>query len=498
MELELQKNELICYETIGGGCIQGEETLETAIPEYCPDMARLVDAVGQLYIKEKVAAQNRMTVRGEVKVTVLYTSEETAGLRTLSMTVPFTCISEDSRWEGCEKLWAYGRVLLVDARAVTSRKLYLKVIPEVCVMGYFKRTCQICEEIPSEQSLQVKKEKLQVNLLENVSENEFSFMQDVMPAQEIIPEDLLAYRLSATVDSIQRVGKKAMLKGSLELEALFRGSEQGLHTYNTVMPFSQILDEAELPEDTECAAQVQLCEGEARLLRTDAGCGFSVSARLRIFLCAYGKKEIFYIADLYSTEDETEVEQKMVRIPEEQIGKVMTKEMNQYLEFGQKVPFLYVLSMDCGQISQRQSEGKIQLAAVCRAKILYLDENGVPLSTEKSEEIVMETEEISGGFCACCHEAKITFSGDACQLRIPLSINMRNTVTLELNTVGNVITQEREKTGGPSLILRRMQSTETLWDIAKQYRTKESLIREVNHMEEDSMPETMLLIPKVR
>ena len=49
----------------------------------------------------------------------------------------------------------------------------------------------------------------------------------------------------------------------------------------------------------------------------------------------------------------------------------------------------------------------------------------------------------------------------------------------------------------PSLILRRMAEGETLWDIARQYRTDEEAIRAANELTEDR-PEGMLLIPRVR
>ena len=52
----------------------------------------------------------------------------------------------------------------------------------------------------------------------------------------------------------------------------------------------------------------------------------------------------------------------------------------------------------------------------------------------------------------------------------------------------------------PSLILRRFRPDETLWDIAKQYQTTASAIREANNLEDKSpLPEdVMLMIPRVR
>ena len=100
MELELKFAELACCEPVGDLVTTQEESMETAIPEYCPDIARIVDTVGQLRLREKHPAGQQLTMGGSVVLTVLYTSEESAGLRSLSMEVPFSCQVEDKRLEG--------------------------------------------------------------------------------------------------------------------------------------------------------------------------------------------------------------------------------------------------------------------------------------------------------------------------------------------------------------------------------------------------------------
>ena len=52
MELELQYTELSCCEAGESVTLTQEETLEAAIPEYCPEVTRLVAAVGQLCLRE--------------------------------------------------------------------------------------------------------------------------------------------------------------------------------------------------------------------------------------------------------------------------------------------------------------------------------------------------------------------------------------------------------------------------------------------------------------
>ena len=66
MELELKFAELACCEPVGDLITTQEESMETAIPEYCPDIARIVDTVGQLRLREKHPAGQQLTMGGSV------------------------------------------------------------------------------------------------------------------------------------------------------------------------------------------------------------------------------------------------------------------------------------------------------------------------------------------------------------------------------------------------------------------------------------------------
>ena len=68
MELGLQFEDILCYEATAAISSAHEESLETAIPEYCPDIARIVEATGRLTIREKQLNEERCTISGSVKV----------------------------------------------------------------------------------------------------------------------------------------------------------------------------------------------------------------------------------------------------------------------------------------------------------------------------------------------------------------------------------------------------------------------------------------------
>lgn len=95
MECGLQWKDITCWDEVPRLTLTHEETLEAAIPDYCPDMGRVVEASGTLCLRSITARSGSLELKGTVRVTVLYTSEESVGLRSLTQAVPFVCTAEN-------------------------------------------------------------------------------------------------------------------------------------------------------------------------------------------------------------------------------------------------------------------------------------------------------------------------------------------------------------------------------------------------------------------
>ena len=303
MELDLKFQEIPCCEVKGGMVVSHEESMETAIPEYCPDIARIVDTLGQLKVKEKTLSNGKLTISGAVKLTVLYTSEESAGLRSLELSVPYHCSVEDGRLNGCRSVCVCGRLTLVEARVVTSRKLYVRVLPEFEVEGIACPKQDICCDAEEMSTLQLRKKELNTQMLTQVIEREFQFHQECQPESgQGVPEDLLLDRISLSVTDCRRISNKLVIKGEAFVSFLYRSETQALCNYDATVPFSQILDGMDLPEDADYQVDAWAIDSDVRLLRTESSCSFSVSMRIGLMVKVYQQLSLTYIEDLYCTD----------------------------------------------------------------------------------------------------------------------------------------------------------------------------------------------------
>lgn len=258
MECGLQWKDITCWDEVPRLTLTHEETLEAAIPDYCPDMGRVVEASGTLCLRSITARSGSLELKGTARVTVLYTSEESVGLRSLTQAVPFVCTSENRPLAACQVLWAAGRLLLCEAQALTPRRLSLRLMPEWTVCGYTCTTVQLCCGVEEDPALRLRRREHELYMTAAMAERECAVAGEVtVPAGQPAPEDLLLCRLYPQVASCQLVGAKLLVKGELTLCALYRCQQQKLHTYTAAVPFSQIVDSPAGGEEGDVAARAQ-------------------------------------------------------------------------------------------------------------------------------------------------------------------------------------------------------------------------------------------------
>ncbi|MBQ0038212.1 MAG: DUF3794 domain-containing protein [Clostridiales bacterium] len=497
MELGLQFEDLSWFDETAAISAAQEETMETAIPEYCPDMARIVDAVGQVILREKKLSDGRITVSGAVKVRVLYTSEESAGVRALVMPVPFSCQLEDKRLAACKTVCINSRLLLCEVKAVTSRKVYVRVMPELTATGYLPQRGRYC--VGADPEIRVRREEWEAELLTEVTEREFPYTQEIMlDTTQPAPDDLLLDGMHLRIAECRHLGSKLVVKGEAALSVLYRAEGQPLCTYETTIPFSQILDGIDRPEDAAFDVYPQLQESELRVIRTDGGNGFGVTARILLTIFVREKRRVRHIADLYSTIGKTQTDRAVLPITADYRREYARQELTQKFEFGSAAPLCYVTQADCGQIMMGSDGDRTALRTTVRMKVLYLDESGAPMTTERTMEASATVDTAPENCWPDCGQMMQRMSGGSCEIRLPVEFLLCSCRKKKMSTIINAkLVEDDTREKMPSVVMRRMEPGETLWDIAKQYRTDEELIRSVNDLTEEAAGK-MLLIPKIR
>ena len=106
MELELKKTSLDTYETTGEVTLSQDATAETIVPDYCPDIARMIETEGTVFLHSREVHGGKAELAGTVRICVLYTPEGEGGIRALDFAIPFTVESDNRSFQHCRYLAA--------------------------------------------------------------------------------------------------------------------------------------------------------------------------------------------------------------------------------------------------------------------------------------------------------------------------------------------------------------------------------------------------------
>ena len=261
MELELKRAELDTYETGGEVMATQEETAETIVPDYCPDIARIIDTDGKVYLHSREIRDGKAELDGTVRVTVLYTPDGEAGIRTLEFSSPFHVETDSRLLQGCQHLTAETETELLETRMLNPRKVFTRCRLVSRLNGYRKTKLQLCTGLECEPALCVEKrtDVQNATFLTRVTEKDFTFT-DIMhlsPGRDGAAE-LISSRVRSAVTETKLVGTKLIFKGMFSLSCLYRTAEGVCCTTTAELPFSQIMEVDGVSEEAVATVRVQL------------------------------------------------------------------------------------------------------------------------------------------------------------------------------------------------------------------------------------------------
>ena len=502
MDMELQRMTLEGYGLVSQGMFTQEETLESIVPDACPDISRIVSAVGKVFLKDKEPGDGSLRLSGTAKVTVLYIPEGEGAPRSLEVAIPFQCVRDDPRFRaGCPVLTTV-QAAFADARTINPRKMLVRVNLAVWAAVYQQErrelSCDInCGEGTGMEKLLISRK---CSVISDVTEKVFTF-SDVLrpPASKPEMEELLLCRAELGAMDAKFIGKKLVLKGDIQLIVLYRGGE-GLTPVRFELPYSQILDLGTVPDEAEPEVTVMLKSVDCRL--RDGELEVTVEALAQAAL--WVRQTVAVLSDAYCLKQPVDVERATERLCTMSVRSGRRETARKLCESG--IPAKQVL--DCvaavTSVTPVPVEGGMEFTAQAAATVLYLSEDGALCGVDVEIPVSCRAEVPVGCTCSCTCRPM----GEATAVPVTGGLEVRFEAefawtTLQEEQVSCVTELKpsavQEQGVRPSVVIRRVEQGEALWDIAKACGSTVEDICGANALTAGEAAEgTMLLIPARR
>ena len=501
-------------ETAASGSSQLLLEGDLIVPDSKPDLQELLRCQGTVRLREKRVTDDRISFSGELELSVLYRAKN--GARPLSAMQAALPLEDFLHIDGLEREQAVtltADLEHLDCEIINDRKIGVKAVLSVRAVGERQNHAEILSGVSGE-GMECLQGKLRM-------EQEIATLKDRFPIKEELslpaakPEiaEILWQTADLTEQELRAMDGKVLVRGNLRICMLYCDGEGHLGSFCDKLAFSGYLEGERIEPKTELSGTLQLeearltptidADGEARQLAVDASVHAALQGREII------EQEI--LQDAYAPTGTVALEKERISYPIT-VGsgknQFVLKERLQ-LEAGEK-PMLRAEEV-WGDIRPAETKAKadaVETEGVLRISLLYhceedetplcILERGIPFGQ------MMELRGVEEGDSAA---VQLRLDDLDFQMLSEQEGELRATVTMEAVVTRTetaeivkdlTLEEETERPATAGAVIYVVQPQDTLWKIAKRYRTTVEDILSVNEIENPDLiyPGQKLLIIK--
>lgn len=508
MELELQRTCLNGFQMVLNRTVVQEETLEGIVPDTCPDIMRIVDAAGQIYITSRELFEGSLRIAGTVRAAVLYIPDGEEGPRHTEVPIPFHCTVDDPLLNSGCRVFAVPRLCFAESRAINPRKLLTRVEFAVELQIFAPNENNACIGVccgETETGIQQKVEERETCMVSAFQEKGFTF-SDVLdfPVNHAHARELMRSRLEARNLEAKIIGGKLILKGEVQLTVLCRAEDGGIFSEDFHLPYSQVMEMNGIGEECEVRVECLITALECALQAGEPA-ALAVTLELLAQAVVTEKRITAVLTDLYCTHCPLELERGEFTIEHRTGREVHRESVRQFCECGIPAKNVVDVSVAVGRITRTNEGNKTFLQAETNVTVLFFSEDGAlcsvtyPIPAVSAFETEKEGELLYRCTVMGMPTAVPVTGGLEIRFEMEFSFQMRQEESCGFVSGVRELPQPECSNQRPSVILRMVGEKDALWDIAKAYHSTVHDIMLANDLENESAPVgRMLLIPRCR
>ncbi len=506
MECNVTKQSVFVNEPVLNQNLEQPIDTEFTLPDYCPDIDRIIKCVIQPRCGQKSFNGDTLTVDGTAEVNLLYTD----GNQIKCYEYPIHFSRQVSAGKPLSN--ASARVAMntefVNCRAVSKRRVDLHASLNLSV----SITAVIEQEIVSDidcPSVQTLTSSASATTPMGTGEKYILFSDDIeVPASNGSIKTLLRTQSRAIANDCKIIGNKVVVKGELIVGFFYISDDDKPSHFSTTLPISQIIDIDRVNDSCTATAQIEINEFEVKTHTSVSGevTDITISAKMTVSASAYCNLDVPMVLDAYSTDCGMQLEKTDVKFKKVESSVYDNFTCRGNVEFGSD-KIAEVIDAWCQPkvTFSDTNENGVEIKGIANMNILAIDEDGFPRYYEKQLDFDYE-HSCDASNCEISPPQVISLDcncslmSGAAEVKADLAVHtdiIRTHDTTLICDARLCETEIKPKDDFARVVLYYPHGKEKLWDIARKYNTSVSDIMNINAVTGDYADEkNVLLIPQ--
>ena len=512
MELRLNRETVPANEVIFDGVQEQSIELDYILPDYCPDIFRLIRCETVPVITDWSISGDKLTYELRCDIRILYCGEDGSEVQSVEQRRNFTKTVELRKNAESPEVKLVPKADHVNYRAVNKRRLDLRgaVSVKISITG------QQEQEVISDafgMNIQLKKTPVNFAAKRLSADKNVRIEEDIeLGAAQPDISSIINCRCTASACEVKLISGKLLAKGEADVELLYTGGGT-VESVKFTLSYSQIIDLDGIDESFECNVTPEVVSCDVTAVADNDGDNRIIRCETELRLCCRAVKTMsaMIAADAFSTVYPCDVE--MSDIKAEQIPAIYDESFrySAKLTEGDNVPQnIYAMWSEPKNINARIGDDgrSVVISGMLAYSMAAKDRSGMTIMPDRDEafeETIGLPDDISGSAVSAdvsVRETSYDISAEGVltgksDIAVKLYVYSSDSIKAVTNiTVDETVKKERD--GDYAIKLYFGIENEDVWDIAKRYSTSVSAIMEENDLAGERLENGgMLLIPIV-
>lgn len=512
MDYALSKKTLSVSETVFEGCLEQPIDLDFSLPDYCPDIQRILKCRVYPKIYTRNISGDRLEVEGAAEVKIMYLDAVKKSVRCSEQTIPFSCSFTMKTTPQNAIVKTMVKPEYLNCRALSPRRLDIHGAFSICASVMCKTEREFADAITGD-DIQCKTRSIPLSSLAGFGQQQFTATDEIMLGGGKPPvESILRTDVQVVTTDCKAIANKLMLKGDIGIKMLYLADLDtgATEVLDYVVPFSEIVDVDGVDDGCICDVNVEVLTYDIRSKgdMMDKTPSIDIEVKLAATAVAYTTEEVTVITDAYSTMYDLNMvfSQTMLSNVKKQFKETCISKST--VETGSdEISRIIDLWNEPCTITVTEEENQLIASGKVNICILALNSEEIPFYAERVVDFTHPLGE--GSLTEMTVQSMAQVTSISYRLNGANTLDLRSEIRMEismfkkksLRTVTEVTADEehvRQRDTKAALTLYYAGHGESVWNIAREYSVSCDAVMAENELTDDKVLQgRMLLIPNI-
>ena len=481
------------------------------VPDIKPDILSVSNIDADIFLTKKEISDSKIIIEGVADTTAIYVAEDkNASIKSLNNVFQFSEIIEIEKLNNESIITVNASRENIEYKVINGRKLAVKI---PIILDIVVKNCTeylLAKDVVDDRNVEIQKKAFEVQTLIDTQTQDIELSEVItLPEEKESIAEVLKANLQIRNIDYKTTYNKILAKADALIKIIYVTDTEvpTIETYETTVPVMGYINSDKLDEKSKIELQFNIKSFAMRPIYQDLQSrSFSIESEIEIRANIYQAKKIEIISDIYAPDSTINLQTQKLMVCKNIIDTTENIEIMQGLMIPE-LESIKILSIEVKPLINNKTilDGKLAIEGTAEFNIMYYNTQKRIVETKKMELPYQQVLKISGLKNDMPIEIVIKVKeieyrkadSSQLQLKLILEINVLLDEVCDIQGITQIEKEELSENKRPSLIVYYVKTGDTLWNIAKKYRSTIADLKEYNLLKDDVIyPNQQLIIPK--